>query len=104
MDTAIDLKCKYKEQIVTICQKAFSDCPLVEVLIFGSRVNGSARKVSDIDLAVRSDICNHAQIALFRELLEESTIPYTVDVVVWNEAVEELRKKIKAEGVLLWKN
>jgi hypothetical protein len=39
-----------------------------------------------------------------RELLEESTIPYEIDVVEFNDVVEELKDAISKEGVVEWKN
>ena len=44
------------------------------------------------------------ELCLLRELLEESTIPYEIDVVEFNDVVEELKDAISKEGVVEWKN
>ena len=52
------------------------------VFLFGSRARGNARPNSDIDIAVLADAPLEADtLARIREALEESSIPYVVDVV-----------------------
>lgn len=50
--------------------------------VFGSRINGSAVKSSDLDLAVESSRpINNRDMALLEMAFDESHFPYTVDVV-----------------------
>lgn len=76
----------------------------VKVYLFGSWAREEECRSSDIDIAV--DCKSEAStglLARLREALEESAIPYRVDVVDLAEAAEELVKKVRKEGIV-WKN
>lgn len=103
MDNRINLKPEYQKQLIEICEKVFGNYH-VEIMAFGSRVNGNARISSDIDLAVKTDQEIPVPVERFREMLEESTIPYTVDVVFLKETEGGLTKEIVEKGIVLWKN
>ena len=70
------------------------------VYLFGSWARGTQRCGSDVDVAV--DGGNSGKIGALRELLEESTIPYRVDVVDMRFASERLRQEIRKDGIA-WK-
>ena len=75
----------------------------VDVYLFGSWARGGMRHSSDVDIAVdgrKTDIST--KISALREELEESTIPYRVDVVDMERASEVLCEEIRREGIL-WK-
>ncbi|WP_052231347.1 nucleotidyltransferase family protein [Tepidimonas taiwanensis] len=75
----------------------------VEVRLFGSRARGDARRGSDIDVAlVAPQPLPRDALARVREALEESPIPFRVDVVDYRSASEPLRRAIDAEGAA-WK-
>ena len=58
--------------------------PGIPVYAFGSRVNGHAKRHSDLDLALRSEDPLHwLQLAWLREAFENSDLPIRVDVVDW---------------------
>jgi predicted nucleotidyltransferase len=73
------------------------------VYLFGSSVRGQTRRWSDIDVAIDplrplpSDL-----LAKLREALEESAVPYDVDVIDLSKASPEIRARVEREG-LLWK-
>ncbi len=71
-----------------------------EVYLFGSFARGTARRGSDIDLAVlpRADAAQGA-LSRLREALEESWVPYRVDVVDLREADPAFRERVLKEGV-----
>ncbi len=76
----------------------------VEVILYGSRARGNAYRTSDFDIALMSE--KKIQISLIRKIkeeLEESTIPYKVDIVDVNTVDAALKTKIKKDGVI-WKN
>lgn len=65
------------------------------ILFYGSRVNGNAKPHSDIDLAfISSSKISLAQMGKLRVDIEESDIPYRVDVSDWNDFSDEFQKII----------
>lgn len=90
----------YLEKIRDIVLKHMEN-EQVDVYLFGSWARGSMRHSSDVDIAVdgrKTDIS--AKISVLREELEESTIPYQVDVVDMGHASEALCEEIRREGIL----
>ena len=73
----------------------------VRVYLFGSWVRGEERVTSDIDLAIEGEDASE-KVMEVREALEESDIPYRVDVVNLMEASPELLANVRKEGIL-WK-
>jgi len=70
------------------------------VFLFGSRAVGGAREGSDIDVAILPlEPLPIATLAEIREALEESTIPYRVDLVDLRFAPSGLRDRVLREGV-----
>ena len=75
----------------------------VKVYLFGSWARGEQHRSSDIDIAVDwPGGAPSGKLARLREVLEESYIPYRVDVFDLAEAAAELVDKVRKEGVL-WK-
>ncbi|WLR51894.1 nucleotidyltransferase domain-containing protein [Bacillus tianshenii] len=76
----------------------------VNIYLFGSWARFEEKQSSDIDVAIEpiSSVSPSKWIEL-REKVEESTIPYQVDIVNLNEVSEELRNNVQKEGVL-WKD
>ena len=73
----------------------------VTVYLFGSRARGSARRASDVDIAVEArEPLPPRVLARLRERLEESTVPYRVEIVDFASAGDDLRMRIKQEGVV----
>jgi len=74
-----------KHNLITIrkiLQKCAPDC---EVRAFGSRVNGTAKSYSDLDLAIigKEKIKRTTKSSL-RRAFEESKLPFRVDVLDYN--------------------
>jgi predicted nucleotidyltransferase len=76
--------------------------PGVEVWAHGSRVKGRARAASDLDLVVFTTAAQRALVAAVREALDESRLPFRVDLAVWDDLPERFRANIqKTHTVLL---
>jgi len=77
------------------------DC---RVFLFGSRARGDYRRSSDADVAVEglSEEEFRKFKALLEELVEESSIPFTVDVVDLSRVSDSLKEEILKEGIR-WK-
>jgi predicted nucleotidyltransferase len=69
--------------------------------LFGSRARGDARRTSDIDLACSSERpISPAELSVAREALEESRIPFRIDLVDYCSAQPQLREAIDREGIV----
>lgn len=99
----VELPDKYLCQLQELINKSFSG-KSGEIYLFGSRATQTNSSRSDIDLAVDSRTITAGELADLRETFEESTIPYTVDVVNLNEVGHELQDAVDSEGILIWNN
>ena len=70
----------------------------VKVYLFGSRARGSNRPYSDVDIAVDSEVDIRRDLLILRELLEESSFPYKVDLIDLKGA-PYLRETVEREGI-----
>lgn len=76
--------------------------PEAEVWAFGSRVTGTARPYSDLDLVIAADgPLGLGALAALREAFTDSNLPWKVDVVDWSTASDELRAEIRPHRVPL---
>jgi predicted nucleotidyltransferase len=69
----------------------------VEVYLFGSRARGNASEFSDVDIAVFSEKDISDKLALLMEILEESNLPFKIDLVDLKKA-PYLKEVVKREG------
>jgi predicted nucleotidyltransferase len=62
------------------------------VRAFGSRVRGSAKPFSDLDLTVMGETpLDFRQLATMKDAFSESNLPFRVDVVDWASTSEAFR-------------
>ena len=73
--------------------------PRVEVWAYGSRISGSARPDSDLDLAIFVRADQRLQVSILREALEESGLSFRVDLLAWDSLPESFKANIKASPV-----
>ena len=72
----------------------------VRIFLCGSRARGRAGPQADIDIAILPLSPLPAGIlSELREALEESTIPYDVDIIDLSTVDESFRSKVLSEGV-----
>ncbi len=69
-------------------------------LAFGSRVKGSHRTYSDLDLCYQADIPD-AIIASLMDDFEQSDLPFKVDMVAWKRCSAEFQQMIQDDLVPL---
>ncbi len=76
-----------------------------EAVLFGSRVLGSYKKASDIDIAIKgARVTPFTAAALKAELEEETTIPYFFDIVSYRQLTHrEFIQHIDSYGVSIYK-
>ena len=91
----IDLDTKYLDEIRRILSEQVPDC---EVRVFGSRIEGKAKKFSDLDLAlVGKEKLDWRKIESLKDTFSSSDIPIIVDVIDFNAISDEFRKIIENE-------
>ena len=72
------------------------------VWAFGSRVGGTAKDFSDLDLAILGDKpVPHAVLADLSEAFRESDLPFKVDVIDWTTTQDHFRHIIEQQYVVL---
>jgi predicted nucleotidyltransferase len=72
------------------------------VWAFGSRATGlRVRRFSDLDIAVEGEELPFDEMASLREALDESRLPFKVDVVELSRVAPEFRSRIQPELVLV---
>ena len=95
----IDVAPQHLETVRAILRRHL---PGREVWVFGSRATGTAKEYSDLDLVVIGDIpLDLGRLALLEHDLDESDLPFKVDVVDWATASESFRQIIRKTAVLL---
>ena len=98
MTTAIDIT---KEQRKTLLALLGRFIPGVAVWAYGSRVKWTARPNSDLDLVAFTTPAQRSQVAELKEALAESSLPFPVDLHVWDEVPERFREIIRKEYVVV---
>jgi len=95
----IDLKPAHLKIVKAILQKHLAGA---EVRAFGSRVTGTAKAWSDLDLALVSEKkLSLTAIGNLRVDLAESDLPFRVDILDWHDISPEFRKLIEAKYEVL---
>ena len=77
--------------------------PAAEVRAFGSRVNGGAKKHSDIDLAIiEAEKLSFDRLRLLKEAFQNSELPIRVDLVDWHRITPSFQKVIDSGYLTIW--
>lgn len=87
----IDLEEKYINFIREMVKKYLQDC---KIYLFGSRVKNTAKKYSDIDIALKADNLNEKILLKIKNEFEDSTLPYEVDIIDLNNISEQFKTHI----------
>ncbi len=85
--------------ITSLIKKYF---PLGEIIVFGSRANGTNRTDSDLDVCIRD--LKALPLAEWQKLSQEfidSDLPYKVDLCDWHRLSQNFQKVISSTGHLL---
>ncbi len=75
--------------------------PNTQVWAFGSRVKWTSRTDSDLDLVVFSTAEQNRQVHDLIEAMQESSLPFRVDVMVWDKIPDSFRDNIKQQYFVL---
>jgi type I restriction enzyme S subunit len=97
----IDIKPEHLKIVRTILEKYV---PEYAVWAFGSRAKRTAKKYSDLDLAVMTDqplpLKTKANLS---DAFSESDLPYKVDVVDWVSLDEWFREIVRKDAVVIFR-
>ena len=75
--------------------------PETTAWVYGSRVKWTSRPDSDLDLVVFARPEQYHQVGKLREAFEESNLPFSVDLFVWDDVPVAFQEKIEAEHIEL---
>jgi predicted nucleotidyltransferase len=90
---------RHLENVRRIVLEGLGDRP-AKLFLFGSHARGDARSGSDIDVAVLPvEPVPASVLARIREALEESRVPYQVDLVDLARAEEDFVKSALREAI-----
>ena len=84
-----------EEKHWNIIKEALSKYPY-KFYAYGSRVKGTARKFSDLDLCYQEDI-PLSVISRLREEFTDSNLPFEVELVNWKHMRTEFQEVIKGD-------
>ena len=94
---------KYLDQLKTLVLDQMKD-ESVKVLLFGSRARGDHHQGSDVDLGlIPSKSLSSSRVSFLKEIIENSCIPYKVDVVDLRDVSKEFYEQALKDAVV-WKN
>lgn len=95
----MQLEQEHADIIRSVIQK---HCPSAQVTLFGSRAKNTASATSDIDIAINTNASIPLKkLTLINSELNESDIPYLVDIIDWNRVSKEFQKNIIASAIEL---
>ena len=92
------------EKTLTVIRQILADYPAIKkVILYGSRANGTYKNGSDIDLTLIGDALDHHIFGEIAGRLEESPIPYQVDLSLWEQIDNQnLLEHIERVGVVFY--
>ncbi len=92
----IDVSPNHIETVLGILARHVPEC---EARIFGSRFSGTAKRYSDLDIAlVGREKLDWRVMAAIKEEFQESELAFRVDILDWNALSAEFRKAIEESG------
>ena len=88
---------RYKKQLLKIINEKL---PKADIYLFGSRAKKTNHPGSDIDIAIdNKDKIDFKIILELYNKIEETTIPFMVDLVDFNNVSDLFKDKIRKEAV-----
>ena len=77
--------------------------PTSEVWVYGSRVTGTAKHNSDLDMVVFTNSEQSQDVIDLIDAFEESDLLFQVEVFVWDKTPDSFKANIKRKHVVLQK-
>lgn len=92
MSIPIDVTARAYDTLMTLLKLYLPD---TEIWAYGSRVKGTARRGSDLDLVAFTAPEQGSKVFDLREALEESDLPFRVSLLVWDEIPSSYQQEIE---------
>jgi len=76
--------------------------PEAEIIVFGSRIHGTAKPWSDLDLAIKAESAlDWKLLEDMKEAFQNSELPFRVDILDWNEITDAFCRAIEGSGYVI---
>ncbi|MCY4005628.1 MAG: nucleotidyltransferase domain-containing protein [Rhodobacteraceae bacterium] len=98
LSQVIDITSEQRETLIALLSRHL---PNTEVWVYGSRITGTSRAASDLDMVVFATPGQLRKVSDLRESFEESNMPFRVDLFVWDDLPDNFREQIEREHVVL---
>ncbi len=99
MSDALEITTEQRKTLTALLQRFIPD---VAVWAYGSRIKGTARPNSDLDLVAFTRPEQRFLVSLLNdELAENSNIPFIVELHIWDEIPQHFREIIGKQYVVL---
>jgi len=92
------------DKCITEIHRILKNYPSVKkAILYGSRANGNYKKGSDIDITLLGDTITSTDLMHIAGDLDDSSIPYFVDISIFNNIDNQLlHEHIKRVGILFY--
>jgi len=100
ISTAVNIQPRDQEILYSLLSQYL---PNTTVWAYGSRTTGNALPWSDLDLVVFTEANQKCQLSLLKETLEESNLPFRIDLLEWDWLPDDFKANIKASHAVLLK-
>jgi predicted nucleotidyltransferase len=94
----IDVEARHRDLLLSLIARHL---PGTAVWAFGSRITGTSRPSSDLDLVVFSPPEASGDVDSLREAFDESDLPFRVDLLEWESLPENFRRVIAERHEIL---
>ena len=98
MTSAIEITSEQRDLLVSVLRQFI---PGVAIWAYGSRVRRTSRAHSDLDLVVFATPDQQASVCDLREALDESNLPFLVDLPVWDDLPARFQDFIRQEYFII---
>ena len=98
VDRTIDITAEQRKIVMALLKQHL---PGTAAWAYGSRAKWTTRPQSDFDLVVFTTEEQNSQVGPLRDAFEESSLPFRVDLFVWDAIPEAFRQQIEAEHIVL---
>lgn len=95
----LNVKKEYLEELKNIFN---SYCPKAEIWAYGSRIKNDCHTGSDLDLVVKNFNENNKNIYELKELLNNSDIPFLIDIQDFNSLSADFQREIQKEYIKIF--